>query len=147
MFSLESNLDDMNPEIFGYIACKLFEQGALDVYRIPILMKKERLGVILSVLCREEDKEKLKETMFLETGTLGIREQLCSRTKLERRFAEVATRYGKASVKMSYYEGRLVNSKPEYEDCKKLAKENGVPIRAVYDEITRRLEGFDDEER
>lgn len=127
----------MNPEIFEYIMDRFFEQGALDVYRTPILMKKERLGIILSVMCREEEKEKLKETMFLETSTLGIREQVCRRTKLERKFEEVTTVYGRAAVKKSFYKGRLVNSKPEYEDCKKLAQENSVPIKAVYDEIIK----------
>jgi hypothetical protein len=144
---LECNIDDMNPELFECIAERLFALGALDVYRTPILMKKERLGILLSVMCCEEDKEKLKEAVFLETSTLGIREQLYRRTKLEREFDEVTTSYGRAAVKKAYYKGRLVGAKPEYEDCKRLAMGNDVPIRAVYGEAMRMIGELDDERR
>lgn len=137
VFLLECNIDDMNPEIIEYIIERLFQQGALDVYRTPILMKKERLGVILSVLCKEEHKETLKDTIFMETSTLGIREHSFLRTKLKREFETIDTSYGKVCMKKAYYNGRLIKAKPEYEDCRRLAIENKVPINNVYDEILR----------
>lgn len=127
----------MNPEIFEYIMERLFNKGALDVYRIPILMKKDRLGIMLSVLCKEEDKEILKEIIFTETTTIGIREYRVSRTKLKREFEVVSTVYGDASIKKVYYNGKLLKAKPEYEDCKRLAKDNNEPIKNIYNEIIK----------
>lgn len=132
----------MNPEIYEYIIERLFNKGALDVYRIPILMKKERLGVILSVLCRAEDKEDLKEIIFRETTTLGIREYKINRTKLKREFEVIDTGYGKVSVKKAYYKGKLIKVKPEYEDCKRLAHDNDKPIKNIYDEILKNIGGI-----
>jgi pyridinium-3,5-bisthiocarboxylic acid mononucleotide nickel chelatase len=138
---LECNIDDMNPEIYEYIMERLFNNGALDAYRIPILMKKERFGVILSVICKEEDKENLKEIIFLETSTIGIREHKLPRTKLKREFEVVDTAYGKASVKKVYYKGQLLKTKPEYDDCRRLAEDNKVPIKDIYDEISGKIYG------
>lgn len=138
---LECNIDDMNPELYEYIMERLFNNGALDAYRIPILMKKERFGVILSVICREEDKETLKEIIFLETSTIGIREHKLPRTKLKREFEVVETAYGKASIKKVYYKGQMLKAKPEYEDCRRLAEDNRVPIKDVYDEISVKIKG------
>ncbi|MFU0823455.1 hypothetical protein CPAL_25640 [Clostridium thermopalmarium DSM 5974] len=132
----------MNPEIYEYIIERLFNKGALDVYRIPILMKKERLGVILSVLCRKENKEDIKEIIFKETTTLGIREYKISRTKLKREFQTVDTIYGKVSVKKAYYKGKLIKAKPEYEDCRKLAEDNSEPIKNIYDEVLKTMGGI-----
>lgn len=140
-YVLECNIDDMNPEIYEHIIEKIFSCGALDVYRIPILMKKERLGVILSVLCKKEHKENLKEIIFKETTTLGIREYKISRTKLKRSFEAVETIFGKANVKKAFYKGKLIKIKPEYEDCKRLAIENDVPIKEVYEEIFKNIKG------
>ncbi|KYH30365.1 MULTISPECIES: nickel pincer cofactor biosynthesis protein LarC [Clostridium] len=141
-YVLECNIDDMNPEIYEYIIERLFNKGALDVYRIPILMKKERLGVILSVLCRKENKEDIKEIIFKETTTLGIREYKISRTKLKREFQTVDTIYGKVSVKKAYYKGKLIKAKPEYEDCRKLAEDNSEPIKNIYDEVLKTMGGI-----
>ncbi|HEY5576486.1 MAG TPA: nickel insertion protein, partial [Clostridiaceae bacterium] len=138
---LECNIDDMNPEIYEYIMERLFNNGALDAYRIPILMKKERFGVILSVICKEEDKEFLKEIIFLETSTIGIREHKLPRTKLKREFEVVDTAYGKASIKKVYYKGQLLKIKPEYDDCRRLAENNNIPIKDIYDEISGKIYG------
>ncbi|MGE5626975.1 MAG: nickel pincer cofactor biosynthesis protein LarC [Solirubrobacterales bacterium] len=140
---LECNIDDMNPELLEYITEKIFNEGALDVYKIPILMKKERLGIIYSVLCQEEQKEILKDIIFTETSTLGIREQLFKRTILTREFENVDTCFGKAKIKKAYYKGELIKSKPEYEDCKSLAALNKVPIKNIYDEIIRNMRSED----
>jgi len=138
---LECNIDDMNPEIYEYIMERLFNKGALDVYRIPILMKKERFGVILSVICKEEDKENLKEIIFRETSTLGIREHKLPRTKLKREFEVIDTAYGKAGIKKAYYRGQLLKVKPEYDDCRRLAENNNIPIKDIYDEISGKIYG------
>lgn len=129
----------MNPEIYNYTMEVLFNEGALDVYRTPILMKKDRFGVILNIMCREEDREKLKEIVFKETTSIGIREYKVKRTKLNRKFQGVNTIYGEVKIKKSYYKGKLVNLKPEYDDCKKLAKENCVSINSVYNEVYRNI--------
>jgi len=138
---LECNIDDMNPELYEYVMERLFGNGALDAYRIPILMKKERLGVILSVICKEEDKENLKEIIFLETSTIGIREHKLPRTKLKREFEVVDTAYGKTGIKKVYYKGKLLKIKPEYDDCRRLAEDNKIPIKDIYDEISVKAYG------
>jgi uncharacterized protein (TIGR00299 family) protein len=138
---LECNIDDMNPELYEYVIERLFGNGALDAYRIPILMKKERLGVILSVICKEEDKENLKDIIFLETSTIGIREHKLPRTKLKRKFEVVDTAYGKAGIKKVYYKGKLLKIKPEYDDCRRLAEDNKIPIKDIYDEISGKAYG------
>lgn len=130
----------MNPEIYNYTMEVLFNEGALDVYRTPILMKKDRFGVILNIMCREEDREKLKEIVFKETTSIGIREYKVKRTKLNRKFQGVDTIYGEVKIKKSYYKGKLVNLKPEYDDCKKLAKKNCISINSVYNEVYRNIE-------
>lgn len=140
---MECNIDDMNPELIEYITERLFNEGALDVYKIPIFMKKERLGIIYSVLCREEQKEILKDIIFAETSTLGIREQLYTRTILKREFEYVDTCFGKAKIKKAHYKGKLIKAKPEYEDCKRLAALNKVPIKNIYDEIIRNMRSED----
>lgn len=135
---LECNIDDMNPEIYSFIMYKLFENGALDVYKIPIQMKKDRLGTILSVLCMEKNKNSIKEIIFMETTSLGIRESKIKRSKLERDFVDVDTIYGEVRVKRAYYNGKIIKWKAEYEDCKELAQKNNVPIRYIYDEVMKR---------
>ena len=87
----------MNPEIYSFIMYKLFENGALDVYKIPIQMKKDRLGTILSVLCMEKNKDSIKKIIFMETTSLGIRESKIKRSKLERDFVDVDTIYGEVT--------------------------------------------------
>lgn len=136
---LECNIDDMNPEIYNYVMDKLFEKKALDVYRTPVQMKKDRLGVILSVLCREENTEEIKEVIFTETTSLGIRESKVMRNKLKRDFLKVNTIYGKVTIKKAYYKGKIIKWKAEYDECRVLADKNNVPIRKIYEEISRRV--------
>jgi len=129
----------MNPELYEYTIGKLFSDGALDVYRTPILMKKERLGVILSVLCKAEYKDNLKDIIFKETTTIGIREHIIHRTKLKRKIETIDTIYGKVRIKKAYYKGEMIKVKPEYEDCKRLAEDKNEPIKKVYDEVLKRI--------
>jgi len=137
-FILETNIDDMNPEIYNYVEKKLFDKGALDVFKTPILMKKGRLAIKLSVLAREKDEKVIQEIIFKETTSIGIRKYKVEKIMLERDFIKVNTIYGEVTVKNSYYKGDLIKSKPEYEDCKRLAEENDVPIGDIYSEVYKR---------
>jgi uncharacterized protein (DUF111 family) len=128
---LETNLDDLNPEIYEYVMERLFALGALDVYLTPIIMKKSRPGVILSVLCREEDEESIKECLFRETTTIGLRRSEVFREKLPREIKLVETKYGPIAVKMAYT-SQGVNYAPEYESCRRVAQERSIPLKEVY---------------
>jgi len=129
---LETNIDDQNPEIYTYVLEKLFEAGVLDVYLTPIQMKKNRPGTQISVLCREQDASKAQEILFLETSTLGIRETSLRRHSLKREVQTVETRYGAVCIKVAYLPNGTIKFAPEYEDCRKLAAETGVPLTEIY---------------
>ncbi|MBN1687046.1 MAG: nickel pincer cofactor biosynthesis protein LarC, partial [Spirochaetales bacterium] len=118
---LETNIDDMNPEIYSYLMPELLEQGALDVHLTNVLMKKGRPGVLLSVLCRPETELKLEAMIFAETTTLGIRQRAVSRCYLERRPATVETRFGPVKIKEVFRDGKLVRRACEYEECRRIA--------------------------
>jgi hypothetical protein len=128
------NLDDMTGEELSYAMEKLLEAGALDVYSVPIGMKKSRTGVLLSVLCKPEQKKKMAHLLFKHTTTLGIREYLCSRMILKREEEAVSTKWGTVRVKKSYGYG-VMKEKPEYEELKRIADENGLSIRQIKDKI------------
>jgi uncharacterized protein (TIGR00299 family) protein len=132
---LETNIDDMNPEIYGYVEERLFVAGALDVYKTPIIMKKGRPAVKLSVLAPEEKHNVLKEIIFRETSAIGLRSYPVAKSMLERKLVKIATKYGEIRVKFAYLRGRLLKYKAEYEDCRKLAAEKEIPLRAIYSEI------------
>ncbi|SHH63031.1 hypothetical protein SAMN02745135_01456 [Caloranaerobacter azorensis DSM 13643] len=140
-YILETNIDDMNPEIYSYIEKKLFDKGALDVFRTPIIMKKGRMAVKLSVLVNEKDIKAIQEVIFRETTSIGIRKYEVEKIMLERDFSKVSTNYGEVTVKNSYYKGERIKSKPEYEDCRRLAEENNVPIGEIYREVYKKIEG------
>ncbi|OOM78932.1 nickel pincer cofactor biosynthesis protein LarC [Clostridium sp. BL-8] len=131
-YILETNIDDMNPEIYGYIEEKLFEAGALDVFKTSISMKKGRPGVKLSVLVDEQSEKAVLDIIFEETTSIGIRKYQVEKIMLEREFSKVKTEYGDITIKKSYYKGKLVKYKPEYEECKNIAKEKNVSIDKVY---------------
>ena len=132
---IECNIDDMNPEYYDYIIDLLFAAGAKDVYITPIIMKKSRPAVKLSVLCTSESEERVNEVLLKETSTLGIRKYAVEKTMLERRIESITTRYGPVRVKSAFYQGHCIKSKPEYEDCMKIARENNIPINQVYREV------------
>jgi len=137
---LETNIDDMNPELYGYVEEQLFANGASDVFKTPIIMKKGRPAVKLSVLVSPQREQQVLAVIFRETTSLGVRKIPVGKAMLERTFVKHSTRYGEVTIKNSYYEGELVKYKPEYEDCKRLAQENGVPISRIYREITSTYE-------
>ncbi len=134
---IEANVDDMNPEFFDYIFNSLFKHGALDVFLVPIQMKKNRPAVTLRVLCREEDLTRLVRLLFLETSTIGVRVNQTQRFCLERKIVSVQTEYGEIRLKQALLEGEEVNLAPEYEDCKQKAELNGVSLKLVYNAALR----------
>ncbi len=129
---LETNIDDMNPELYGYVMERLFAQGALDVWFTPIQMKKNRPAVTLCVLASAQAEAALIETILRETSTLGVRVQPVSRRQAEREVVEIETSLGKAAVKLKRLHGSPVAVVPEYEDCRRLALEHRLPLQEVY---------------
>jgi uncharacterized protein (TIGR00299 family) protein len=130
---LETNLDDINAEILGYFVERALEAGALDVFHTPIQMKKNRPGVLLTVICRAGHTEKFTEMMLRETSAFGVRRSVAGRRKLQREMVTVKTTYGDVSVKLGKLNGKTVQASPEFESCKKLAEKAGVPLKDVYE--------------
>jgi uncharacterized protein (TIGR00299 family) protein len=134
---LEANLDDLNPQVFGYVMDRLFEEGALDAFGMPVQMKKNRPGTLLTVLCKPEDAGKLTQLIFTETTTLGIRRRDEMRQTLARRWEKVQTQWGEVRVKIASMNGTITNYAPEYEDCRRIAAEHRVPLKQVMQEAAR----------
>jgi uncharacterized protein (TIGR00299 family) protein len=134
---LESNLDDLPAEVIGYCYDRLLQAGALDVFTTPIFMKKNRPGVLLSVLAPETALASLEEILFRETATFGIRRHAVQRHKLQRQACTVETRWGPIQGKLGWRDGQPPLFSPEYEDCARVAREKGVPLREVYQEAIR----------
>ncbi len=135
---IETNIDDMNPEIYGYLVEKLYENGALDVFFTYIQMKKNRPGVKLSVISSVENVNNLADIIFSETSTFGIRFYETKRIKLSIEERNIKTKYGEVKVKIGKFKNQIITVSPEYEDCKKLASENDVPLKDVY-ELAKRM--------
>ena len=131
---IEANIDDMNPEFYEHVAEVLFSKGALDVYWTPVGMKKSRPGIVLSVLCRPEARQLLAQTVLGETTTLGVRWTWVDRLAVSRRELTVHTSYGPLRVKLSSPDGPDAGLAPEYEDCRRVAREKGIPLWRVYQE-------------
>jgi len=134
---LETNIDDLNPELYEYVLERLFAAGAQDAWLAPIVMKKGRPAVTVSVLSSAERERAIKQVLFTETGTIGVRTTPVQKQALERDAVKVETRHGAVAVKIGYLEGRPVTVAPEYEDCARVAREAGVPAREVYEEALR----------
>jgi len=137
---LECNIDDMNPEIYGYVMEMLFENGAHDVFITPIIMKKSRPGSKLSVLCSRDKEELLTEILLTHTTSLGIRKHEVEKTLLKRETYRLKTKYGEVTIKAAIYKGEKLKSKPEYEECIRIAREQGIPVHKVYQEINSLIE-------
>ena len=134
---LEANLDDLNPQVFGYVMDRLLEEGALDAFGVPVQMKKNRPGTLLTVLCKPEDASKLTQLVFTETTTLGVRRREEVRQTLARRWENVRTEWGEVRIKIASMNGTVTNYAPEYEDCRRIAAEHHVPLKTVIQEATR----------
>ncbi len=128
---LECNIDDMNPEHYDYLLECLFQAGAADAWLTPVIMKKSRPAVVLSVLCEASLTDQLRTMVFHHSTSIGIREYRVKKSMLRRESLTVTTPYGSVRVKQSYCNGRLVSSKPESDDCRQLALANGVSLREI----------------
>ena len=134
---LEANLDDLNPQVFGYVMDRLLEEGALDVFGMPVQMKKNRPGTLLTVLSKPEDASKLTQLIFTETTTLGVRRRDEVRQSLARRWENVRTEWGEVRIKIASMNGTVTNYAPEYEDCRRIAAEHHVPLKTVMQAASR----------
>jgi len=134
---IEANLDDLNPQVFGYVMDRLFAAGALDVFGTPVQMKKGRPGTVLTVLARTEQASQMAKIIFAETTTLGVRMREDRRQVLQRRSTSVQTQWGEVRMKIGNMNGTITNYAPEYEDCRRIAEEKGVPLKSVMQEAIR----------
>jgi uncharacterized protein (TIGR00299 family) protein len=138
---IEANLDDMNPQIYGYFQEKALAAGALDVYTTPVQMKKNRPGTLLTLLCKPQDANALTSLIFAETTTFGARTYSAQRRTLPRESVNVHTQYGDVRIKLSRVNGHIQHVAPEFEDCRKLAVEKNVPLQRVISDALRAYEG------
>ena len=133
LWMLETNLDDASPQIIGHVMERVLELGALDCFFTPVQMKKNRPGVLLSVLCGPNEKEAVMKLLFMETTTLGVRSYEVLRRALRRSVLQVETQYGWIDVKVAHLDGRIVNEMPEFEQCRAAAAKANVPLKVVED--------------
>jgi uncharacterized protein (TIGR00299 family) protein len=138
---LETNIDDINAQILGHFVEQALAAGALDVFHTPIQMKKNRPGVLLTVLCAEADADKFSEMILRETTSLGVRRHLAERRKLKREFVKVQTPYGEVTVKIGRLDGKIIQAAPEYESCNKLAASANMPLKEIYAAVLKAFEG------
>lgn len=138
---LEANVDDMNPQIYGYFLEKALTAGALDVFATAVQMKKNRPGMLITVLCAAGDEGKFQEMLFAETTTLGVRSNLVQRRILPREWVKVGTRFGEVRMKVARVNGVVRQASPEFEDCRKLAEEKKVALQVVLESAIRAWEG------
>jgi pyridinium-3,5-bisthiocarboxylic acid mononucleotide nickel chelatase len=134
---LEANLDDLSPQVLGYTMERLLAEGALDVFSVPVQMKKSRLGALLTVLAKTEDANRLAKVIFAETTTLGVRRREEQRQTLARRWESVDTTWGRVRIKVASMNGSISNYAPEYEDCRALAEAHHVPLKQVIQEAVQ----------
>jgi pyridinium-3,5-bisthiocarboxylic acid mononucleotide nickel chelatase len=137
---LEANLDDMNPQIFGYLLEKALGAGALDVFGTPVQMKKSRPGTLITILCKPEDEGRFQQMLFAETTTLGVRSHLVERHALPREVVRVETPFGEVRMKISRSADHIQHAAPEFDDCRKLAEEKNVPLQEVMEQAMRSFE-------
>jgi uncharacterized protein (DUF111 family) len=135
---LETVIDDSTPQLLAYVSELLLAAGAWDVYRTPVQMKKGRVGIALTVLCRPDLAPALREIIFRETTSIGLRWRMENKAALAREFVAVQTPWGPVSIKVARFASGLVaNASPEYEDCRKLATAHAVPLKRIMEEAMR----------
>jgi len=133
LWMLETNVDDVSPQIIGHVMDRAFTLGARDCYFTPIQMKKNRPGVLLSILCDPEKKTEMTDLLFTETTTIGVRSYQVNRRALDRQIVRVETLYGPIDVKVARLNGRVVNAMPEFDQCRQAAEIKGVALKEVED--------------
>lgn len=136
---LETNLDDCMGEVLGHFIETAMEAGALDVFCVPVVMKKNRPGVLLTLLSAESEADRFTEMILRETTAFGVRRRLSERRKLKREMRKVKTKFGAVEVKVGLLGGKVVQTSPEYESCRKLAAKGGVPVRRVFEAASQAL--------
>ena len=136
---IQTNLDDINAELLGAFVEKALVAGALDVFHTPVQMKKNRPGVLLTLLCAEAEADRFCELLLKETTAFGVRRHTAERRKLRREFTTVKTLHGEVTVKLGRLDGQVVQAAPEYESCKRLAEQANVPLKQIYDAASRLL--------
>ncbi len=134
---IEANIDDMSPQIYEYVMERLFDSGAREVYVTPVIMKKGRPGNLLTVIADKENLESLFHIIFHETTTIGLRYYDAARSVLDRQISPLETKHGKIGIKIARKDGHILNFTPEYEDCKRIAKERSIPLKMVTTEAIR----------
>jgi pyridinium-3,5-bisthiocarboxylic acid mononucleotide nickel chelatase len=133
---VETNIDDMNPQIYDYLIEKLLKMGVMDTFLVPVQMKKNRPGTLVTVLCSPEMVGKVADFLIRETTSIGLRYRIDHRIKAHRRIEKVETPFGPIHCKVaSLYGGEVLNVFPEYKDCKRVALENGVPLKKVMEMV------------
>ncbi len=137
IFVLETNIDDMNPEFYDVVMEKLFQAGAVDVFLTPIIMKKNRPATKLSVLTQQQNVKALANEVLKNTTSFGIRFYPVERVMLDREFQKIETIFGKMKVKIGKRDGEICHISPEYEACKEISREQGIPIKKVYEEVQK----------
>ena len=146
LWMLETNIDDMSPQLLGHVMDRAFELGALDCYFTPVQMKKNRPGVLVSLLCGKDEKASLMNLLFTETTTLGVRSYEVTRRALRRSMMRVETQYGPIDVKVAHLNGRVVNEMPEFEQVRAVANKAGVPVKVVEDAVRAGKRATDEHE-
>jgi uncharacterized protein (TIGR00299 family) protein len=131
LWMIETNMDDISPQILGHVMERAFDLGALDCYFTSVQMKKNRPGVLLSILCRNEQRPALNELLFSETTTLGLRAYEVERRAMQRQIVAVETQYGPIDVKVARLNGHVIKAMPEYDQCREAARNSDVPLRVV----------------
>ncbi len=131
MTVIETNLDDMSPQIYGYFVERALAAGALDVFSTSVQMKKNRPGLLVTILCKPAEASRLMDLVFRETTTIGVRTHEVRRKVLDREIVAVATPFGEIRMKVSHMNGSLLNATPEYEDCQRIAAQQGIPLKQV----------------
>lgn len=135
IYEIICNIDDMSSEVYSYLYEKILEEGALDVYTESIYMKKNRPATKICILCKECDLNKFIDILLLETSTFGVRYNKYNREELKRKFKVIDTKYGPITVKLGYWNNKLIKATPEYEECKDIAKIHYISLKDVYYEI------------
>jgi pyridinium-3,5-bisthiocarboxylic acid mononucleotide nickel chelatase len=148
LLMIETNIDDLSPQILGHVMDRAFELGALDCYFTSVQMKKNRPGILLSILCEQSQENQLMQLLFKETTTLGVRSYDVERRALERTVVRIETQYGPIDVKVARLDGQIVNEMPEFEQCRRIAKDAGIPLKEVEEAVRaawRQQRGKDEE--
>jgi hypothetical protein len=140
MVEISTNIDDMNPELYGAVSQRLFSAGARDVWLAPVQMKKGRPGIVLSLIAPAALEGTLSDLLLRETTTLGVRVHTVHRHEAAREQRSVDTRYGPVQVKLKLIDGEIWGAMPEYDDCLRAAEAAGVPVRLVYEEALARAQ-------